>query len=183
MTSHQCRVYAKFYFLSPSCRPGLLFPRGEGLFYTYRHNIDVSAKIYIRTKVYFSSLLVVIKWAATWQNKQNGMCAQRRLRSVWHLPSLIRVFAVRMKKALVLSYPLNAQRRLWSDWADAQGDLSLRWAHSHFIGFVMLRLKYEALLWKRYWNIVCVVDMMAYHVTKRVTLSDIWVNWWIIVNG
>ena len=29
-----------------------------------------------------------------------------------HLPSLIRVFAVRMKKAWVLSYPLGAQRRL-----------------------------------------------------------------------
>ena len=54
--------------------------------------------------------------------------------------SLIRVFAVRMKKAWVLSYPLSAQRRLWSDWADAQADLSLRWAHSHFVGFVMSRL-------------------------------------------
>ena len=32
------------------------------------------------------------------------------------------------------------QRRLWSDWADAQADLSLRWVHSHFVGFVMLRL-------------------------------------------
>ena len=25
----------------------------------------------------------------------------------------------------------------WSDWADAQADLSLRWVHSHFVGFVM----------------------------------------------
>ena len=41
-------------------------------------------------------------WAATWQNQQNG-CA----------PSLIRVFAVRMKKHLVLSYALSVQRRLW----------------------------------------------------------------------
>ena len=45
-----------------------------------------------------------------------------------------------MKKAWVLSYPLSAQRRLCSDWADAQADLSLRWAHSHFVGFVMSRL-------------------------------------------
>ena len=30
--------------------------------------------------------------------------------------------------------------RLWSDWADAEADLSLRWACSHFIGFVMRRL-------------------------------------------
>ena len=51
------------------------------------------------------------------------LCAQRRLRSAW-----------------ILSYPLNAQRRLWSDWANAQADLSLRWAHSHFVGFVMRRL-------------------------------------------
>ena len=33
------------------------------------------------------------------------------------------------------------QRRLLSDWADAQADLSLRWAHTHFAGFVMSRLK------------------------------------------
>ena len=39
------------------------------------------------------------------------------------------VFAVRMKKAWDLSYQLSAQRRLWSDWADAQADLSLCWAH------------------------------------------------------
>ena len=50
------------------------------------------------------------------------------------------VFTVRMKKAWVLSYPLRAQRRPWSDWADAQADLSLRWAHSHFVGFVTRRL-------------------------------------------
>ena len=57
-----------------------------------------------------------------------------------HLSSLIRVFTVRMKKAWVLRYPLSAQRRFCSDWADAQADLSLRWAHSHFIGFVTMRL-------------------------------------------
>ena len=45
-----------------------------------------------------------------------------------------------MKKAWVLSYPLSAQRRLWSDWADAQADLSLRWVHSHIVGFFMSRL-------------------------------------------
>ena len=42
-----------------------------------------------------------------------------------------------------LQYPTHSscgQRRLWSDWADAQADLSLRWAHSRFVGFVMSRL-------------------------------------------
>ena len=49
-----------------------------------------------------------------------------------HPPSLIRVFAVGMKKAWVLSYTLSALRRLWPDWADAKADLSLRWVHMPF---------------------------------------------------
>ena len=78
-------------------------------------------------------------------NQQNAMCAQRRLRSAWasaqyddqpvHPPSLIRAFAVRLKKARILSYPLSAQRRLWSDREDAQADLSLRLAHMQFRWF------------------------------------------------
>ena len=52
-----------------------------------------------------------------------------------HLPSLIRVFAVCMKKHWALKYLLSAQWRLWSDWADAQADLSLRWAHMSFCWF------------------------------------------------
>ena len=37
---------------------------------------------------------------------------------------------------------LHADSEDWSDWADAQADLSLCWAHSHFVGFVMSRLMY-----------------------------------------
>ena len=58
------------------------------------------------------------------------MCAQRRLRhdQPGHPPSLIRVFAVRMKKAWVLNYPLSAKRRLWSDWpVSSLGAQSFRW--------------------------------------------------------
>ena len=43
-----------------------------------------------------------------------------------HPPSLISVFAVRPSFLLVDNEDL-----------DAQADLSLRWAHSHFVGFVM----------------------------------------------
>ena len=49
-----------------------------------------------------------------------------------HLPSLIRVFTVCMKKACVLSYPLSAQRRLGSARADAQADPSLCLCTGHF---------------------------------------------------
>ena len=31
----------------------------------------------------------------------------------------------------------------WSDWADGQADLSLRWAYTHFVGFVILRLIFQ----------------------------------------
>ena len=43
-----------------------------------------------------------ITWVSA-QSDQSLRCA---------LPSLIRVFAIRMKKPWVLSYPLSAQRRL-----------------------------------------------------------------------
>ena len=52
-----------------------------------------------------------------------------------HSPSLIRVFAVRMKKNWVHSDPLSAQWRHLSDWEDTQADLSL--CTSHFVGFVV----------------------------------------------
>ena len=81
------------------------------------------------------------KWAATWQNQQSECAPSKDSDQPGHLPSLIRVFAVHMKKAWVLSYPMSAQRRLGSDWADAQADLSLRLAHSHFVGFIISRLK------------------------------------------
>ena len=79
-------------------------------------------------------------WAVTWQNQQSECAPSEDSDQPGHPPSLIRTFAVRMKKAWVLSYPLSAQRRLWSDWVDAQADLSLRWAHTHFVGFVTRQL-------------------------------------------
>ena len=52
-----------------------------------------------------------------------------------HPPSLIRVFAVRLKRAWALSYLLSSQRRFWSDWIDAQADPSLHWAHMSLCWF------------------------------------------------
>ena len=55
----------------------------------------------------------------------------------WHVrPAKTQIsLGIRMKKAWVLSYPLSAKRRLRSDWADAQADLSLRWVHMPFCWF------------------------------------------------
>ena len=51
-----------------------------------------------------------------------------------HPPSLIRVFAVRMKNAWVLSYPLSAQRRLRSACLSAQSDQSFCHPHEEALG-------------------------------------------------
>ena len=74
-------------------------------------------------------------WAAAQQNQQNDMCTQRRLRSAWHLPSLIRVFTVRIIGNYKDPMFLHADSEDWSDWADAQADLSLCWAHRSFCCF------------------------------------------------
>ena len=86
-------------------------------------------------------------WATSWPNQQNDCAPREDSDQPGHPPSLIRVFTVRMKKAWVLSYTLSAQRRLWSVLVDAQADLSLCWAHSHFVGFVMRRLIYWLSVW------------------------------------
>ena len=46
-----------------------------------------------------------------------------------HPPSLIGVFTVHSICSEGPNVFSCGQRRLWSDWADAQADLSLRWAH------------------------------------------------------
>ena len=108
--------------------------------------------------------VLILKWTATWQNQQNDCAPSEDSDQPGQLPSLIRVFAVRMKKGWILSYPLIAQRRLRSDWADAQADLSLRWAHGHFVGFVMSRLKCLFIS-------ASLTDDKHYHGYKRVYIS------------
>ena len=63
------------------------------------------------------------------------LCAQRRLRSAW----------TSTQSDQSLRYALNGQLRtqmfLHADSEDSdQADLSFRWAHTQFVGFVMLRL-------------------------------------------
>ena len=146
-------------------------------------------------------------WAKTWQNQQDGCAPSEDSDQPGHPPSLIRVFAVRMKKAWDLSYPLSAQRmpRLtwvfagrtaillvlscrgsesllsarrklgslsfhwqhsedWSEWEDAQADLSLRWAHIHFVGFVILWLQSP-------------LDVMELHLSHRFHLIQFMRLW------
>ena len=97
---------------------------------------------------YFSLLLYDVKkkvtkmiWASSWQNQQSD-CAPSEdqislgIRPVWSESSLS---AWRNLGSLATH---QAHSKDWSDCADAQADLSLRWVHSHFVGFVMSQLKW-----------------------------------------
>ena len=83
----------------------------------------------------------IIIWATSWQNQQRGCAPSEDSDQPEHPPNLIRVFAVRSMVAKDPSF-LHVYSADWSHWADAQADLSFRWTHSHFVGFVMRRLKF-----------------------------------------
>ena len=54
----------------------------------------------------------------------------------YNQPTFISIFCISESNfSFVVSYPLSAQRSLWSDWTDAQADLSLCWAHVSFCWF------------------------------------------------
>ena len=82
-----------------------------------------------------------IKWATSWQKPTIWSVHPAKtqisldIRPVWSESSL----SAWKKLGSLLSYPLSAQRRLWSDWA-----------HSHFVGFVMRQLNFLSLWpWSR----------------------------------
>ena len=85
------------------------------------------------------NLFVMYKWA-TWQNQQNE-CGpsedsdQPGHHPVWSESLLCAQWVAKDPRFL------HADSEDWSDWEDAQANLSLRWAHTHSVGFVMSRLK------------------------------------------
>ena len=81
------------------------------------------------------SKAALINSACAWQNKQNDLCTPRDSDQPGYPPSLIRVFAVHSMGSWGPHASSCAQQRLWSDWANAQADLSLRCAHMPFCWF------------------------------------------------
>ena len=81
---------------------------------------------------------VNVKSAAARQNQQNDLSTQRRFGSDWVFWSESWLSACR--NIFVLSCPLSTLQRLWSDWADAQADLSLRWAQRSFCWFCHIKI-------------------------------------------
>ena len=116
---------------------------------------------FIRIKTVSVSLF----WSVTMKNdmlepphdKTNKMtCAQRRLRSIWASAQSHQSSLSAWRSIGPLNYQLSAQWRLWSDWADAQADLSLRWAHMSFCWFRRAAAqlwKHDFHLWKHKFNV------------------------------
>ena len=93
-----------------------------------------------------------------------------------HLHSLIRVFAVRSMGSEGPKLSSCGQRRLWSDWADAQADLSPRWAHNHIVGFDMRRLIFS----RRYG-----AESMGLGELQGIFILSIiiiLIDWWALIN-
>ena len=67
------------------------------------------------------------------------LCIQRRLRSAWASPKSDQS-SLSAWRTIGSSATYWAHSEDWSVWANAQAGLSLRWAHSHIIGFVMRQL-------------------------------------------
>ena len=66
-----------------------------------------------------------------------------------HPPRLIRVFAVHSMGSKGLKLSSCGQRRLWSEWADVQADLNLRWARMPFCNHVMPWLIWQRPQWMK----------------------------------
>ena len=114
--------------MNPFVNSNSVFDRYEAL-----PNIEVFLQIFLSVlfNIFLGSLAdMVINEPPHDKTKKMACVPSEDSDQPWHLPNLIRVFAVGMKKAWVLSYPLSAQQSLWSDWADAQAEMSLCWAHN-----------------------------------------------------
>ena len=85
---------------------------------------------------------IFVKWAASWQNQQNDMCAQRRLRSAWASTQSDQSSLCAQWVAKDLSF-LHAD----SEDSDQTGRIPmLIWVFAgctcHFVGFVTMRLRF-----------------------------------------
>ena len=88
------------------------------------------------------------KWAATWQHQQSECAPSEESDQPGHPPSLIRdIHPVWSESSLSACRKLGSLATHWAhsedsnQTGDALAGLSLPWAHSHFVGFVMSWLK------------------------------------------
>ena len=102
----------------------------------------ICQSICIFRRHYWKSLnfCVFFIWATSWQNQQNGMSAQRRLRSAWAPTRPV------WSESLLSSW--RKLGPLATHWAHSEDADKIRLGGCHFVGFVMRRLISRFCLWK-----------------------------------
>ena len=83
-----------------------------------------------------------IMFAATSENLPSGMCAQSRFRSACTFVQADQNLHWAHFELLKMQSFILRTTKLWSDFADAQADFSLRWAHMSEEMFFSRCLKY-----------------------------------------
>ena len=112
--------------------------------------------------------------AAPRQNQQNDRASSEDSDQTGHSPSLIRVFPMHFMGTLGPNASSCGQRRLWSDWVDAQADLSLRWVHMPFCWFCHEAAKSCYLIYPKEWPYLKSICIRVFFVCSRLaSLSTI----------
>ena len=91
-----------------------------------------------------------MNWDSTWQNLKTNKMSVRPAKT--HISLGIRqVWSVFKGVHWVARDPrfLHADSEDWSDWVDAQADLRLRWAHTHFVGFCHVMAQFLVIFFQR----------------------------------
>ena len=113
------------------------YPWPPGHFWVYGSSLHAEMKLLWSCLLkHRKEMVTKLTWTASWQNQQNGMCAQRRLRSAW-------AFAQSDQSSLCVQWVAKDASFLYADSKDsdqtrrmdAQADLSLLWMHSSFCRF------------------------------------------------
>ena len=130
-------------------------------------------------------------WATTWQNQQNECTPSKDSDQPGHPPSLIRVFAVRSMGSEGPQLSSCGQQRLGSDWADAQADLSRRWACTQISSVILLqKLNWVSLrvIYPLEVSITCSVPVKTTTIYEWkqslqiwlfpfIYIEQVWINW------
>ena len=80
-------------------------------------------------ETYAKQINVRVHWASTWENVPSDVFVQRRLKLACAFSRSDQSLRCPHEETFILGYPKCAQWRFWSDCANAQADLNLRWAH------------------------------------------------------
>ena len=141
------------------------------VFHQYRYCIDKEKGL----NCCFASELCT--WAASWQNEQND-CAS----------SESKCLLCAQWVAKDLSF-LRVDSEDWSDWADAQAELRLRWTHSlfcwfcHVAGYIFLKMwrqKYSPWLLER---VSRVTQLFFFALALHMKNIEKCIAYWALIGG